>query len=560
MTRYALGIDYGTSSCRSLLIDLADGEEVVTAVYAYPHGVDGVVVSADPDFARQHPADYLSGLEHVAAEAIRLAAASIAGFDAGQIVSVGFATTGSTPIPVDREGTALGLIERFADDSAALAWIWKDHTSHAEAEWITRAAAERRPAYLRTCGGTYSTEWFWAKIWHCLRVAPDVFAAAYSWVELCDYLAGALTGTGAPDMLHRSVTAAGHKAMYSDDWGGLPDEEFLGSLAPELAALRGRLYGKAHPTTELAGHVTAEWAARTGLRAGTPVAVGHFDAHAAGVAGGARPGVFVKVMGTSTCDVTAVEWSADEELPDIPGMCGVVRDTMIPGLATIEAGQSAVGDIFNWLTDVFLAEAGEQLPLEELGRQAAALAPGGHGLLALDWFNGNRSVLVDQRLTGLILGLTLHTTPAEVLRALVEATAFGARRILESVEEGSMPVTTIVAAGGLPSHAPWLVQCYADVLGREIVLPAATQGSAFGAALVAAVAAGEYPSVQSAQDALVRFQTKRYRPRESAGVVYDGLYDAFVRLHDAFAAAGVLGAVMKDVRKIRDTVVAEEGR
>lgn len=547
VARYALGIDYGTASCRAVLVDVADGTEVVSSTYAYRYGVNGVIAAAhEPDLARQHPRDYLDGLESVTTGVLARAAGARPGFAPTDIVAVGFATTGSTPMPVDRDGRPLALDPRWEDEPAAMAWLWKDHTAHAEAAEITRVARELRPDYVRACGGAYSAEWFWAKIWHCLRTSPTVFDAAYSWVELADYLPGVLTGTSPPERMRRSITAAGHKAMYAERWGGLPDEEFLAALDPRLAQLRGRLYDTAWPTTELAGRVTPEWAARTGLAAGTPVAVGHFDAHAAGVAGGVRRGVFVKVMGTSTCDVTAIPPLPDGAAPAIEGMCGVVLDTMLPGQYSIEAGQSAVGDIFNWWSEV------ARVDLAELGEAAAAIAPGSHGLLALDWFNGNRSVLVDQRLTGLVLGMTPRTRPEEILRALVEATAYGARRILDAVEAGGAPIDTVVAAGGLPTHAPWMMQVYADVLGREIVVSATSQGSALGAALVAAVAAGEFASVEAAQDALVRFQDRRWRPDPAAVKVYDALYAEFNRLHDAFASAGALGMVMKHVLDVRD--------
>jgi len=561
MARYALGIDYGTSSCRAVLVDLADGRELAESVYAFRNGIDGVVgAEGDPDLARQDPADYLAGLESVTAGVIAEATRSILDFVPAEIGAIGFATTGSTPMPVDAEGTPLALLPRFAGRPGAMAWLWKDHTAHAEAAAITETAWRLRPEYVTACGGTYSAEWFWAKIWHCRTSDPDVFEAAHSWVELCDYLAGVITGTSAPDTLRRSITAAGHKAMYADAWGGLPDVAFLSELHPDLADLRARLYDRAVPTTEIAGYVTAAWAERTGLEVGTPVAVGHFDAHAAGVSGGVRPGVFVKVMGTSTCDVTVIDVQRDEPLPDIPGMCGVVLDTMIPGKITIEAGQSAVGDIFNWWTDVLLADDGEGPGIDALGIRAAALEPGRHGLLALDWFNGNRSVLVDQRLSGLILGMNLHTRAHEVLRALVEATAYGARRIIETVEAGGAPVATVVAAGGLPTHAPWMMQCYADVLGREILIARTSQGSALGAAIVAAVAAGEFATVEAAQDAMVGFREIRYSPNADARVVYDELYASFTAVHDAFAANGLLGSVMKTVLSVRDRENKEVAR
>jgi L-ribulokinase len=554
MARYALGIDYGTSSCRSLVVDLADGSEIAEAVYSFPTGVNGVVVTGDPDVARQEPRDYLAGLEDTVRRALLAAAAAIDDFVPAEVVAVGFATTGSTPIPVNVNGTALSLLPEFSDNLAAKAWLWKDHTSHREAAAITEIARRTRPDYINACGGTYSAEWFWAKIWHCLNTDRAVFDAAASWVELCDYLVGDLTGTAAPAVIKRSITAAGHKAMYSDSWGGLPDAEFLASLAPELAELRGRLYDSAVPTTEIAGYVTADWAERTGLEVGTPVAVGHFDAHAAGVSGGARPGVFVKVMGTSTCDVTVIDEPANGALPTIAGMCGVVRDALIPGKISVEAGQSAVGDIFNWFAEKVLGNAGS---LDAVSAKATKLAPGEHGLLALDWFNGNRSVLVDQRLTGAILGLTLHTEPHHILRALVEATAYGARRIVETIEQSGNRLDTIVAAGGLPSHAPWIIQAYADVFGREIITTRTTQGSAMGAAIVAAVAAGEFASVEAAQDTLVHYNDYRYQPDPVSSATYDRLYEQFVLVHDAFAADGQLGGVMKSLLDIRDEAVKE---
>jgi L-ribulokinase len=554
MPRYSLGIDYGTSSSRALLVDLADGAERATAVHPYSSGIQGVITGKDPDLARQEPADYLEALEAIALGVLAQAAEALPDFQPSDIVSIGFATTGSTPLPIDASGTALSMLPQFSGRLAAKAWLWKDHTAHAEAARLTETARKSRPEYMLACGGTYSAEWFWAKLWHCASEDPEVFDAADSWVELCDFLVGQLTDTAPGSQLRRSITAAGHKALYSNDWGGLPDEEFLNSLDPRLGPVRAKLYDTAHQITEIAGTVSAAWAERTGLAEGTPVSVGYFDAHAAGVAAGVRPGTFVKVMGTSTCDVTVVE-PAGGTLPEIPGMCGVVRDALIPGLISVEAGQSAVGDTFNWLTEHFLAGAGAIVTVDELGREASRLAPGSHGLLALDWFNGNRSILVDQRLTGLIMGLTLHTDPSHVLRALVEATAFGSRRILETVEAQGTPITTVVAAGGIPNHAPWIIQCYADVFGREIIVSGTSQGSAFGAALVAAVAAGEFDSVQAAQDRLVTFRPDSFTSNPHAAAIYEQLYAEFTAVHDAFAANGPLGTVMKNVIAIRDAII-----
>lgn len=553
MPQYSIGLDYGTSSCRAVIVDLSDGSEVAEAVSSYPSGVGGVMMSEDqPDLARQEPSDYRDGMETVIRESLATAAAQRPDFAAVDVVGVAFATTGSTPIPIDINGEALADDPRFADRLAAKAWLWKDHTAHEEAARITEMAWTHRADLIRACGGTYSAEWFWAKILHCKVEDPEVFDAAYSWVELCDYVVGVLTGTSAPSVLCRTVTAAGHKAMYADSWGGLPDAEFLAMLDPDLASLRDRLYDKAWPAATVAGHVTAAWAARTGLVAGTPVAVGHFDAHAAGIAAGAKVGTFVKVMGTSTCDVTVVDERVKGELPDIPGMCGVVSDSVVPGFIGVEAGQSAVGDIFNWFAQTVLGADAPAVALSEMGVRAASMRAGEHGLLALDWFNGNRSILVDQRLTGLILGMTLRTESHHILRALVEGTAFGARRILEAVEGNGAPIDTVVAAGGLPTNAPWMMQVYADVLGRDISIASTSQGSAYGAAIVAAVAGGHFDSISAAQHAIAPTGSDVVRPDPSNAAVYDTLYADFTSLHDSFAASGALGPIMKRLLDIRD--------
>lgn len=559
MARYTIGVDYGTSSCRGILLDLDSGAELSGSVYSFPSGVDGVIIDEnDPEVARHEPGQYLEGLSATIASVVQQATATIPGFAPEQVRGLTVATTGSTPIPVDEEGTALSLRPEFRDRLAAKAWLWKDHTGHREAAEITRRARQDRPQYVAACGNTYSAEWFWAKIWHCLVADPEVFAAAYSWVELCDFLVGALTGKAAPAVLPRSVTAAGHKAMYADEWGGLPDEEFLSSLHPELGRLRARLYEKAVDSTVQAGELTAHWSRLTGLPEGTPVAVGQFDAHAAAISGGARQGVFVKVMGTSTCDLTVMPLNADGSIPQISGICGVVADSVLPGQAGVEAGQSAVGDIFNWFAETFIADEGKSRSLAQLGEQASRLRPGEHGLLALDWWNGNRSVLVDQRLTGLLAGMTLHTKPHHIYQALVEATAFGARRIIEQIEAAGADIHTVVAAGGLPWHNPYLLQTYADVLGRPVRVAATRQGSARGAAMVAAVAAGEFPSVIAAQEKLCDFHGDPYLPREQAQAVYNRLYAQYKQLHDAFGGVDghPLGDVMKTLLDIRDDAAA----
>ena len=304
--QYTIGLDYGTNSVRALIVNTANGKEIASAVWGYETGTVGVILSRDPNLARQNPADYIKGAEVTIKKALAAAKKNLRGFKPEQVVGIGVDTTGSTPLPVDVNGQPLAFQKKFAKNPAAMAWLWKDHTGIAEAAEITALAKELRPQYLAKCGGTYSSEWFFSKILHCLRTAPEVFEAAYTWVECADYIPAALTGTEHPDKLTVGVCAAGHKAMYNDNWGGYPDAEFLGQLDPKLGELRARLRPKAHTIDRAVGGLTADWAKRTGLPAGIPVAVGAFDAHLGGVGSGIAPGALVKIIGTSTCDMMVV--------------------------------------------------------------------------------------------------------------------------------------------------------------------------------------------------------------------------------------------------------------
>lgn len=542
MPKLTIGLDYGTNSVRALLVNAETGEELATSVYSYPTGEAGILLSKDPNLARQNPADYIAGFYAVVGEVLH-------GYDADDVVGLGVDTTGSSPLPIDRDGKPLASYDRFKDNLAAYCWLWKDHTSYAEAAEITAKAKEMDMPYLAKCGGTYSSEWFWSKILHCARTAPEVFEAAYSWAECCDYVTGYLTGTSAPNKMARSVCAAGHKAMYADDWGGLPSKEFLSALDPRLADLRDRLYDKAIPSDQPAGGLAKEVAEKAGLREGIPVAVGAFDAHFGAVASGAKPGVFVKIVGTSTCD--CMVHPLDEPLADVPGLCGIVRGSVLPGYYGLEAGQSAVGDIFNW----FVSFSGRSH--EELTEEALALKPGESGLLALDWNNGNRTVLVDPRLTGLMVGMTLHTTPAEGYRALIEATAFGALKIIRRVEEYGVAVNEVVACGGIAEKSALVMQIYADVFNRPVKVSRSAQTCALGSAIFAAVVGGVYKDAEEAQAAMVGFKDHIYQPNPEAAAMYARLFTLYTQLHDAFGIAGAeepLANVMKDLIAIRDEV------
>ena len=554
-TQYTIGLDYGTNSVRALIVNVANGQEVGTAVWGYAHGTAGVILGRDPNLARQHPADYIQGAEITIIEALAAAKKSVKGFRLDQVIGIGVDTTGSTPLPVDAQGQPLAFQKKFANNPAAMAWLWKDHTGVAEAAEITALAAKMRPEYLAKCGGTYSSEWFFSKILHCLRTSPEVFNAAHSWVELADYVPAALTGTEAPDKLTVGVCAAGHKAMYNEAWGGYPDAKFLAKLDPKLGALRARLQPKAFAVDKAVGGLTADWAKRTGLTAGIPVAVGAFDAHLGGVGSGIAPGTLVKIIGTSTCDMMVAP--AGAKLADIPGLCGIVNGSILPGYFGLEAGQSAVGDIFNWLVNYLQPGGKEAGSHETLTEGAAKLQPGESGLIALDWNNGNRTILVDQRLTGLLVGQTLYTTPAEIYRALIEATAYGALTIINRFEEYGVKVKEVVNCGGIAEKSPLVMQIYADVTGRPMKVSRSAQTCALGSAIAAAVVARAYKNFATAQKAMTGLKPTVFKPNAKNHATYKQLYALYKQMHDAFGTTtwnGNLHGVMKQLIEIRSRI------
>ena len=552
---YAIGLDYGTNSCRSLIVNLETGAEVASHVYAYPSGEMGVLLDArDPNVARQSPADYRAGLIEIVRHGLAKAAKADASFSPEKVVGIGVDTTGSTPMAVDRKGSPLALSPEFAQNLNAQAWLWKDHSSYSEAAEITALAEKMRPNYLAKCGGTYSSEWFWSKVLHCKRTDPRVFEAAFSFVELCDWIPALLTGNEDPLTLKRSVCAAGHKAMYAAQWGGLPDKEFLGALDPALADLRDRLYDVAYTADVKAGALCAEWAETLGLPQGIAVAVGAFDAHMGAVGSGCADGKLAKILGTSTCDLLVARNT--HALPDIPGVCGIVDGSVLPGYYGIEAGQSAVGDIFLWFTNNLVPEtygAGPAM-FDKLDALAAQLKPGSTGLLALDWNNGNRCVLTDVRLSGLLIGQTLHTKPHEIYRALVEATAFGARIIIDRVREHGVNVDEVITCGGLAVKSPFLMQVYADILNMPMKVASSDQTCALGAALFGAMAAGTFKTMEEAQQ-LTHTREHVFHPIAANVATYEKLFALYTQLHDAFGLPtwnGTMANLMKDLIALRE--------
>ncbi len=411
-----------------------------------------------------------------------------------------------------------------------------------------------RPNIIAKCGGIYSGEWWWSKILRLLRVDAQVFEAAFSFVEHCDWIPAVLSGNTDPLTLKRSVCAAGHKAMFSTEWGGLPDKEFLAKLEPKLADLRDRLYSEAHTADTKAGGLCAEWAQRLGLSEGTAVCVGAFDAHTGAVGAGIKEGTLVKILGTSTCDLMIAPTS--KPLADVPGVCGIVNGSVLPGYYGIEAGQSAVGDIFLWFVnhlvpDSYGATVGEKFVNME--KAMAGKKPGFTGLLALDWNNGNRTILVDVRLTGLLLGQTLHTEAHEIYRAYIEATAFGALTIIKRVEEYGVKIEEVINTGGLSIKNATLMQCYADIIGKPMKVSQSEQTCALGAAIFGAVAAGA-GELGDLQAKVTATREKVYYPIPENQAVYAELYALYRTLHDAFGTAewsGKINHVMKQLLDIR---------
>ena len=560
MKKYALGLDFGTNSCRSLIVDLEEGIELASYVFNYPSGSEGILLDPkDPNVARQNPQDYHESLMVSVKEAISLARKKDPEFSPENIIGIGVDTTGSSPMPVDEEGTPLGLLPEFNENLNAMVWLWKDHSSYAEAAQITAQASKTRHQFLAKVGGTYSSEWFWSKILHCKNTTPEVFQAAHSFVEFCDYIPALLAGDTRPDRIIRSVCAAGHKAMYNEEWGGLPDKEFLSSVDLELGKLRDRLYEKAVPSDRLAGHLSQEWAEKLGLQPGIAVAVGAFDAHMGAVGAGVKEGTLVKILGTSTCDIMV--FPKQKSLADIPGVCGIVDGSVLPDYYGIEAGQSAVGDIFLWFVNHLVPDKYGKTPDEKfkgLEVEAAKQKPGEHGLLALDWNNGNRTILVDVRLSGLLIGQTLHTQAHEIYRALIEATAFGALTIINRIEEYGVGVEEIVNCGGLAAKNPFLMQIYADITGRPMKVSRSEQTCALGAAIFGAVAAGKekggFPSVEEAQNVLTGIK-ETHQPNPENHQVYKELFRLYSQLHDAFGTeswSGTLYNVMKELIALRE--------
>lgn len=545
-TKYTIGVDYGTDSVRSLIVNTATGEEVAGAVFEYRRWKKGLYCDPSKNQFRQHPKDYLEGLEFTVREALKQAGTEVA----QQIAGLSVDTTGSTPCAVDEKGTPLSLTPGFEENPNAMFILWKDHTAVQEADEINRKASEWQIDFREYEGGIYSSEWFWSKILHVLRHDPGVLRAAASWTEHCDWIPALLTGTTRPAQTKRSRCAAGHKAMWHEAFGGLPSEEFLRELDPVLSGLRDRLYRETYTFDVPAGKLTKEWADKLGLPEGITVGVGAFDAHVGAVGGEIKPYYLSKVMGTSTCDmlVAPMEEAGDKL---IPGICGQVDGSIVPGMLGMEAGQSAFGDIYAWFKKILMwpAEqilaktslADESLRREliremsdkmivELSREAAEIPISESGVLAVDWMNGRRTPDANQNLKGAIAGLSLGTDAPRIFRALIEATAFGSKAIADRYIREGVRIDGVIALGGVAKKSPLVMQIVCDVLNMPIKVARSEQACALGAAMAAAVASGIYKTTAEAQEKMGSGFETEYFPIPENAAKYQTLYEKYLKL------------------------------
>lgn len=509
---FLIGLDFGSDSVRGVLVRAADGAVAAEAVREYPRWGDGRYCRGERAEFRQHPLDYLECLTSAVREIVR-------GVAPEQVRGIGLDTTGSTPCAVDETGRPLALHEEFADDPDAMFVLWKDHSSEDECAAINRALRNSPVNYALYEGGIYSSEWFWSKLLHILRRSEKVRRAAAGWVEHCDWMTAELSGCRDARRVRRNRCCAGHKAMWHPAWGGLPPEEFLAGVDPLLAGWRDRLFSESFTADIPVGTLCAEWAAKLGLTTRTVVAGTLLDAHCGTVGAGIRPGELVKVFGTSSCDMLVVP----ELDRAIPGICGQVAGSILPGMVGLEAGQAAFGDVYAWFRRL-LSFGGGKVSLAELDREAALLEPGAGGVRALDYFNGRRTPYADPAKTGEIRGLTIHTTPAMVYRALLEATLFGTRAIIEHYRRYDIAITGITAIGGISRKSPLLMQMASDILAMPVKVAAAPQAGALGGAIFAAAAAKCYPDVFQAMAAMRSPVDCEYAPDAARRDAYDRLY------------------------------------
>ncbi len=537
MKKYVIGLDYGSDSGRAVVIDALTGEELASSVKYYPRWLEGKFCDPAKNQYRQHPLDYVEVMEHIITDALSRCDADVA----KNVVGISFDTTGSTPVLVNEAGTPLALIPGFEENPNAMFVLWKDHTAVKEAAEINDLAKRWDEDYTKYEGGIYSSEWVWAKMLHLLRHDQAVREAAFSWIEHCDWMTAFLTGKIAPAEVVRSRCAAGHKAMWHPDWNGLPPEAFLTALDPLLSGYRKRLFTETATSNKAVGTLTEEWAQRLGLNTDVVIGVSAFDCHMGAVGGEATPNVLTRSIGTSTCDIMTAPYRQMEGKL-IAGICGQVDGSVIPGYVGLEAGQSAFGDIYAWFKNVLAwplktimddpVKADELIAqiIPKLSDEAAQIPIEESTIVAVDWMNGRRTPDANQEVKGAIMGLTLGSSAPRIFRALVEATAFGSKAIVERFESEGVEIKEIIGLGGVAKKSAFVMQTLADVLNMPIKVAASEQTCALGAAMFAAVAAGVYSKVEEAQKAMGQGFEKTYYPQAENAAAYVKIYEQYKAL------------------------------
>jgi len=543
---YTIGLDFGTDSVRALVVNVDTGAEMSSAVSEYKRWAKGMYCLAQKNQYRQHPKDYMEAMEAVVNAALDQVDEAVS----TGIIGIGVDTTGSTPCAVDANGMPLALSPEFEENPNAMFQLWKDHTAIQEANEINEANKKSEVDYLKYVGGIYSSEWFWAKIIHTNRTDPAVRNATYTWVEHCDWIPFLLTGGQRADYLKRSVCAAGHKALWHQEFDGMPPNPFLETLDPSLAAFKTELLTKTFPSDVPVGNLSAEWAEKLGLSENVVVAVGAYDAHMGAVGGEIAPGYLSKVIGTSTCDIMIAPLQTEEHL--VKGICGQVNGSVIPGMLGLEAGQSAFGDVYAWFKELLTwplkyaddsvsetaIEALAESIIPRLAEEAAEIAPETTDPVVLDWLNGRRTPDADQALKGVISGINLGTDTPRVFKSLVEATCFGARKITERFQDEGVAIEGVIALGGVAKKSPYVMQTLSDVLQMPIKVGKSEQTCALGAAMFAAVAAGKYDKVEAAMKNMGPGFEKTYQPNKERAGVYNSLYARYCKLGDAIENLG----------------------